>query len=84
MGLDGTQSVVKPVNERSVASAGMRLPCWREILLQVAEGSTRQRLLRTDKLDKRLTFGNTISEANLAEFRTKDAGQFHRAAKLQS
>lgn len=43
------ESVVKPVNERSVASAGTRLPSWRKISLQVAEGSTWRRLLRTDR-----------------------------------
>lgn len=84
MGLNRIQSVVKHVDKHSAASAGMRLPSWRKISLQVAEGSTWPLLSGTGELDKRLTFGNTISAANLAGFRTKDAGQFHRAVKLQS
>ena len=62
----------------------MQLPSWREISLQVTEVSTWLRLPRAGQLDKRLTFDNTISAANLADFRTKDAGQFHWAAKLRS
>lgn len=75
---------MKHVDKRSAASAGMRLPSWRGISLQVAEGSTWQRLAWTDKLDKRLMFGNTVSAANIADFRARDAGQFHQAADLQS
>lgn len=59
-------------------------PVGVEARSKVAEPSTSQRLLWTEELDKRLTFGNTISAANLADFRTKGAGQFHRAARLQS
>lgn len=70
--------------KRSAASADMRLPLWHEISLHVAEGGTWQRLMCVEELNKGLTFGNTISAANLAGFRTKDAGQFHRTAKLQS
>lgn len=84
MGLDRTQSVTEYFDKRSAASAGMRLPRWREISLHVSEGGTWQRLLCIEKLDKRLTFGNTMSVANLADFRTKDAAQSYRAAKLQS
>lgn len=76
---------MKHVDKRSAASAGMRLPSWRKFSLQVAEASTWLRLPWTEKLDKKLMFDNAISAANLADFRTKDAGgQFLRAAKLQS